>query len=105
MSALLHAAEAALTQLRHLHEEAIKAATEKHAAETRSGVVLYGCPGPQHCPTAAAILDLEAEIAAARLNPNFARAFTQQPQPHLKGGGGARESRPANAESARNLLQ
>lgn len=69
MSVLIHAAEAALTQLRHLHEEAIKAATEKHAAETRSGVVLYGCPGSQHCATAAAIQDLEAEIARAKLPP------------------------------------
>lgn len=54
MSDLIRAAEAALTQLKHHHAE-------------RSGE--KGCPTPEHCPTAAAILALETEIARAKLPP------------------------------------
>lgn len=48
---LLQAAEAALIELKGLHEE-----------------VPQDCPGPKHCPTAKAILDLELAIGEENLN-------------------------------------
>lgn len=46
---LLQAAEAALTELRDLHPD------------------IPQCPGPQYCPTARAILDLELAIGEEKL--------------------------------------
>lgn len=46
---LIAAAEAALAALRDFHR-----------------AVVGACPGPEHCPTASAIANLEAELAKVR---------------------------------------